>query len=153
MPSVLTRLRVRSGKLEFLAIKEPGFHANRTLLSFACAIAIQRAPLTGARDASQHQRRCKQKTQSLYHRIVHQDAVGPRLYSAAVKIKASNSPLSSASAGQPHFSTEHRAASSAKSGMVLVEPRPSCSSFHHARCDVHGVCVTVIRPINHFLWR
>ena len=78
----------------------------------ACAIAIQRAPLTQTALATQVSIKdaANKRRSRLYHRIVHQDPVGPRLYSAAVKIKASNSPTFFCHAGQPHFSTEHRAA-------------------------------------------
>ena len=72
------------------SIRDPLYY----IAVIACAIAIQRAPLTQTALATQVSIKdaANKRRSRLYHRIVHQDAVGPRLYSAAVKIKASNSP-------------------------------------------------------------
>ena len=88
MPSVLTGSRVRSGKLD----KEnpPAGDGARLgsmltgdyIAVIACAIAIQRAPLTQTALATQVSIKdaANKRRSRLYH------------YSAAVKIKASNSP-------------------------------------------------------------
>jgi hypothetical protein len=98
----------------------PGFHANRRLHCCHClrdSYPTRATHSNGARDASQHQRRCKQKTQPPISLFGSREDKGVEF---------------------ADFRSIDRRSLLRDKRHSSVEPRPSCSSFHHARCDVRG---------------